>query len=136
MILHDIRICEAYSNMLRDSKTRYEEIRSGGGYECSENVLPTREDFASVYTALRKEFRGGICVLDTKAILKLVNSSDEQRINYIKLKFILRIFNELQICEVNEIDADIYKFNIFFNANKTSIEKSSILKKIKNQCHK
>ena len=134
MILHDIRICEAYSNMLRDSKTRYEEIRSGGGYECSENVLPTREDFASVYTALRKEFRGGICVLDTKAILKLVNSSDEQRINYIKLKFILRIFNELQICEVNEIDADIYKFNIFFNANKTSIEKSSILKKLRGQC--
>ena len=134
MILHDIRICETYAKLLRDSKTRYEEIRSGAKYESSENVLPTRNDFAIVYTALRKEFRGGTSVLDTKDILKLVNSPDGQQINYIKLKFILRILNELQICEVNEIDKDIYCFDIFFNASKTNIEKSSILKKLRGQC--
>ena len=134
MILHDIRICEEYKSRLTDCKARYEEIRAGGKYELAEQVLPSRDDFAHVYTALRKEFRGGTSVLDCRSILKLVNSPDGQHINYIKLKFILRILNELQICEINEIEEDIYRFNIFFNASKTSIEKSSILKKLRGQC--
>ena len=54
--------------------------------------------------------------------------------NYGKLKYILRVFNELQLCEVEEIQSDLYQFRIFFHASKTNIEKSSILKKLKSQC--
>ncbi len=134
MILHDIRICEEITTRLSNEKVRYEEIRAGGKYCVEENVLPIRDDFARVYTALRKEFRNGTSVLDSKAISKLVNIQGAEHINYIKLKFILRILNELQICEVVELDEDIYRFNMFFNANKTNIEKSSILKKLRGQC--
>ena len=73
-------------------------------------------------------------MLDAKAIAKLVNTQGVEHINYIKLKFIIRILNELQICEIVELDEDIYRFNMFFNANKTNIEKSSILKKLRGQC--
>ena len=57
-------------------------------------------------------------------------------IGYCKLKFILAILRELQICEIEETGEDVYSFEIFFNASKTSIEKSSILKKLRGQCDK
>ena len=57
-----------------------------------------------------------------------------QEINYIKLKYIFEIFNELRICEISELDRDIYSFQVVFQANKTSIDKSAILKKLKSQC--
>ena len=134
LIVQDIKICSEFTNRIELEMARYEEIRNGADFTVDEQILPTREDFAVVYTALRKEFRGGTSVLDTKDILKTVSGTDGSVINYVKLKFILRILNELKICEVEEIDKELYRFNIFFNANKTNIEKSSILKKLRGQC--
>ena len=42
--------------------------------------------------------------------------------------------NELKICRIEELEPDLYRFEVFFNAAKTSIEKSSILKKLKSRC--
>ena len=133
MILHDLHVVDSVKMRFLKYRERYEQIRLGEKYFQEEQILPTRDDFAKVYTVLRKEFRGGEQVLDAEAILKLVNANEES-INYIKLKFILEILNELQICHVEELDTDIYEFDVFFNAKKTSIDKSSILKKIKGQC--
>ncbi len=134
MIIQDARLSENQERILFDGKRRYEEINAGAEYSPEEDVIPTRDDFAAVYTALRREYRMGTNVLDNRTIMKLVNSYDRPSINYIKLKYILRIMNELQICGIEEIDKDIYRFEIFFNATKTSIDKSSILKKLKSRC--
>lgn len=134
LIVQDIRVRAQFANKLNEEKQRYEEIRLGAGFSAEEQVIPVRDDFATVYTALRKEFRAGTCVLDTESILKLVTPHGTEGMNYIKLKFILRILNELKICELEEIDTELYRFNVFFNANKTNIEKSSILKKLRGQC--
>ena len=83
---------------------------------------------------LRREYRGGTDLLNMKAMLKLVNYQNESAINYVKLKYILRVLNELHICDVEELNNDIYSFKVIFNAAKTNIEKSSILKKLRNQC--
>ncbi len=135
LILHDLKPNRALIDKIAEEFKRYKEIRSGGKYLPEENVLPTRDDFAKVYTVLRKEFRSGIYMMRVKDMLKLLGRG-EGEVGYIKLKYILRIFNELQICSIEEIDNDIYKFDIFFNANKTSIEKSSILRKLRGQCVK
>ena len=73
-------------------------------------------------------------VLSTDLILSLLNKSDKNTINYIKLKFIIKILNELKICGVEQIDEDTYKFDVYFSASKTNIEKSSILKMLRGQC--
>ena len=134
LIVQDIRVCSEYVQRLDEEKRRYEEIRAGARFFAEEQVIPTREDFAAVYTALRKEFRAGTSILDVKGMLRLLGGKGEVAINYIKLKYVLRILNELNICEVEEIDSDLYRFNIYFNASKTNIEKSSILKKLRGQC--
>lgn len=134
MIIQDARISEAQARMILDGKRRYEEINAGAEYSADEDVIPTREDFAAVYTVLRREYRTGSNVFDAKTLMRLVNFYDRPQINYVKLKYILRIMNELKICGVEEIDKDIYRFEIFFNASKTSIDKSSILKKLRSRC--
>jgi len=134
LIIQDAKLAESYRKEMSDSENRYAEICSGSTYDPEEDIIPTREDFASVYTVLRHEFRAGTDIIDIKTLLKIVNSYDRPYINYIKLKYILRIMNELKICSIEEIDKDIFKFEIYFNAAKTSIEKSSILKKLKSRC--
>ncbi len=135
MILQDARVAEVFTKALTEQKQRYEEIRVGGNFRLCEDVLPNRDDFARVYKILRREFRAGNCIINQRDLMRLVNGSPENTpLNYIKLKYILRIMNELKICEVVELDRDIYRYQICFNAAKTSIDKSSILKKLKSQC--
>ena len=63
-------------------------------------------------------------------------SNAKNNIGLAKLKIILEILNELKICTVDEVTPGIYQYDIYFNPEKTNIEKSSILKKLKNQCIK
>lgn len=136
MIVKDIRPSERYTRRMEEEKRRYLEISEGGSFSPEEDVVPTREDFAKVYTMLRREFRMENSVLHIKDMMKLVNVSNETEIRYPKCKYILRILNELNICEIEELDNDIYRFAVVFTATKTNIDKSSILKKLKSRCEK
>ena len=135
MVLQDARMAESFTKEEARQKQRFSEVNAGGEFSVSEDILPTRDDCAAVYKALRKEYRHENNVIDLRTLSKLIEAAyGEGKVNYVKLKYILRIFNELRICETEEIEVDIYRFNIFFNASKTSIDKSSILKKLKSQC--
>ncbi len=135
MIVQDIRLADAFCARMKEQKERYTEISEGASYLVEEDILPVRDDFAAVYKLLRREFRSGTSVLDQKTLLKLLRgTAGAESINYIKLKYILRVMNELQICQIEEISEDLYRFSVLFQAAKTSIEKSSILKKLKSQC--
>ncbi len=134
IIVKDARLAQDFVDVINSEKIRYEEIRQGGEFLSSEAIIPDRNDFARVYTMLRREYRNGNGILDLRGMMRLVNHSEEEPINYTKFKYILRILNELKICEVEELNDDIYSFSVAFNATKTNIEKSSILRKLKSQC--
>lgn len=138
MIVQDIRPAVSYADEQKNQRDRYEELRSGATYDEAEEpmVVPTREDFAVVYTYLRREFRQGNHVMPERALLAALESMEGVRINYIKLKFILRVLEELNICGVTELEHGFYMFDIYFTASKTSIDKSSILRKLKSQCRR
>ena len=134
MIVRDARLSNTYTTNLLHQKSRFAQLRAGGNYRFDENFLPDREDCSRVYTHLRKEYRNGNSVTDTKNVLKALNGGEEREINYVKLKYIFEIFNELQICNITELDRDIYRFEVIFRATRTSIDKSAILKRLKTQC--
>ena len=134
LIVQDIKTSENYEKKCNDIKARYEEIESGGAFDMEENILPTRDDFAVVYTVIRREFRLGRDTLSTDVLLSLLAKTENSNINYIKLKFIIKILNELKICGVEQIDKEHYKFDVYFSASKTNIEKSSILRMLRGQC--
>ena len=134
MIVRDSRLSEEYTVRLAQEKQRYLEVRGGQQYSVAEDFIPDREDCARVYTLLRREYRSGNSLTDTRRVLRELNSESEKTINYVKLKYVFEILNELKICEILELDSDIYSFEVLFQPNKTSIEKSAILKKLKSQC--
>jgi hypothetical protein len=51
--------------------------------------------------------------------------------NYIKIKLMIKIFRELNIISIEEIDDYSFAFKVNYSKNKTNLEKSNILKKIK-----
>lgn len=136
MIIKDLRPSERCVKDAQAEKKRYEEIRKGGSFRAEEDIIPDRDDFARVYTLLRRESRMKNDILHIKNILKMVNGPDLREIRYPKCKYILNILNELQICDVEELDEDIYRFSVVFTATKTNIDKSSILKWLKSRCEK
>ena len=135
LILRDARPAEDEQRALDGGKQRYAEIKRGERFSESEELLPSRDDFAAVYNMLRRHYRAHVSNLTVKEMLHALKAEGTE-IGYCKLKFILAILRELQICEIEETAEDVYSFEIFFNASKTSIEKSSILKKLRGQCDK
>lgn len=137
MIVKDARISESYTEQRKNDIYRYEYIKGGGEYDDPENVLPTREDFGTVYTQIRHEYRMGHDTISEKTLLSLLRGDAQGRgkIGYIKLRFILAVFRELNICGVEEIADDVYKFDIYFS-NKANLDKSYILKKLRSQCRR
>ena len=136
LIVRDFKESQGFEEEFQKTRELYQRIRAGESFDASCGFVPEREDFAHVYTVLRREFRMGHDVFPEKALLSLVNAGAPRPIHYVCLKYILEILFELKICGVEEIREGIYRFDIFFNASRTSIEKSSILKKLRLQVKK
>ena len=135
IVIQAIRHSQEYLSYFSNETELYYQIRNGAKFTVSDNIIPTREDFVNVYLLLKKEFRLGNDIMTEVDILKKLASPNNE-IRLAKLKIILEILNELKICTVTEINKGLYQFDIYFNTEKTNIDKSSILKKIKNQCIK
>ena len=136
LLIQDLHPSQAYEAEYQLEKERYEQIRQGGELTSEEDLIPTREDMAQVYTLLRREFRSGKTVFPIRRILMLLRAHGVQGIGYVKLKFIIRIMQELQICGVTEPAEDRYVFEFYFHTSKTNLEKSSILHRLKSQMRK
>ncbi|MBQ8357246.1 MAG: single-stranded-DNA-specific exonuclease RecJ [Clostridia bacterium] len=136
LIVQDFKPSADYAREYDRLADRYRAVRGGAPFDPEEEFVPDRSDFARVYTALRREFRAGRDVFTVRDILSLSNAGAPRSINYVCLKYILEVFHELKICGVEELGNDSYRFDIYFNASRTNIEKSAILKKLKSQCRK
>lgn len=132
MIVQDIQLSVVYEESFKDAWERYEEIRAGAPITADEDVIPTRQDMACVYTLLRREHQIGHTYFPIRRILSLV-AQQGTPLGYYKLKTVIRIMQELNICDITEPMRDCFVFDFYFNPTKTSIEKSSILKKLKLQ---
>ena len=134
LTVRDARIAKSCTDVIKHAHRRYEEVRAGGPHRAEEDFVPTRDDCAIVYTYLRREYRNGQYSCELNLTLKFINQECGGKMNYVKLKYIFEILNELKICDIREGRKDEYVYEVNFQANKTSIEKSSILKKLKSQC--
>ncbi len=134
LVVQDVKASASFEAMLAAERQRYAVLRAGGTFAAEEDFIPCRDDFAHVYTVLRREFRMGCDTFDERSLLLLVNLGRETRINYVKLKYMIEILRELKICGVEEPEEGFYRFDIYFNVQKTSFDKSSILKHLKSRC--
>lgn len=133
MIVKDMRASIAFEDALKNEMYRYEYIRGGGDFDDADVVIPTREDFALVYNVLRREYRLGHDTINEKILLSMLHGTDGG-IGYIKMKFVMAVFRELNVCGIEEIDGGYYRFEIFYKTDKANLDKSYILKKLRAQC--
>ncbi len=135
MIITDLRLSSECEDELARLHRRFEEVRAGGEFAPEEDFVPDRDDLAEVYRVLRREYRMGHGVMSERTLMSLLYSAAPQRsINYVKLMFVLLIFRELQLCNVEWIADGLLGFEIPNCQSKTSIDRSSVLKKLKGQC--
>ena len=132
LIVKDIRLCEEDAQQEAAQRCRFDEIFAGAPFDAEENVLPTRDDFAAVYTFVKHAVRSGCDCLTHRAILRRM-AEGGRSIGYIKLKMVIRVFQELNLLGIEETSAETYRFRLVFSPGKTDLEKSNILRRLRSQ---
>ena len=135
MIIQDMRISERYAEACRREDARFREVRNGSPITSEEDLVPTREDIAGVFTVLRSEARLGNRSVSERDLLGRINRGGMTRnpIGTVKLRLILCILCEMGVCTIQDPIDGIYVFEVNFAAPKTSIEVSPLLQSLRRQ---
>ncbi len=132
LIVRDIRVAEAETLKTADEKKQFEYIWNGGAFSCDDDVIPSRDDFAAVYKVIYNSLRNGFDSMTNRSILNRVRSSG-QTLGYVKLRIIIKVLNELNIVDTKELSDDCYIFKIHTRTQKTDLEKSNLLRRLRSQ---
>ncbi len=135
--IKDIKHSNGQNKVFENEHRRFEKIWNGASFSSEENILPDREDFATVYRYIVTAVRQGDPVLSHRDIISgIKNAYDSKDIGYIKLKIIIKVFTELNILSINETAPEIYCFKVYFSSSKTDLDKSNLLRIIRSQQQK
>ena len=136
LVVKDLRLTHSGEEGGKTASERFTEIWNGAGFTREEDVLPTRDDFVTVYKYIASACRVGCTVFSHRDLcIKLSQGADNANIGYIKLKVIIMVLKELNLIGIEEIEDEVYRFT-FRYSQKTNLEKSSILRRLRNQLKK
>ncbi|MGN1408704.1 MAG: single-stranded-DNA-specific exonuclease RecJ [Eubacteriales bacterium] len=137
LIVKDIRLSEKEFAAENDERKLFRELRAGRIPTENEknnfaDVVPTHDDFAAVYSTIRRESRLEHEVFSLRALGNLLKSGGAD-IGYVKLRFIMLAFDELGILGIKELDEEkeIFAFKVIPVKGKTNLDKSNIYRKLK-----
>jgi hypothetical protein len=111
MIVQDMRVNSDFESNLALQRKRYEEIRDGAEFYAQEDVIPTRDDMAVVFSFLRKEYQLKHTYFPIRRLLGMLNNIQNFKIGFIKLEMIIRIMQELHLCEILKPVEDCFIFS-------------------------
>ena len=75
----------------------------------------------------------GVDTFTHKELLNKLSTAGTTDIGYVKLKFIIMIFKEMNILQIDEFEDEKYRFKLHYSTTKKNLSKSSILKKLRSQ---
>ncbi|MBQ8914745.1 MAG: single-stranded-DNA-specific exonuclease RecJ, partial [Clostridia bacterium] len=116
-IVKDIRLTKEQAEAEARERDLYARINDSSFDPSSmsaaeiDSIIPNRNDFAAIYNLLKKELRMDHDTFSIRAICKLLTNNGVPN-RYVKVKYIIRVFQELNILGVDEVDpvAEIYRF--------------------------
>lgn len=133
LIVRDLKISGSQKSKESDEKERFEEIKSGAPIREEEDVVPSRDDFAAVYKLMLNSLRSGVDVLSHKDIISRFRTDSSVRMNYLKLKVIIMVLKELNLVNIDDVADEVYRFNIHYSTGKTMLDKSTLLRRLRQQ---
>lgn len=131
LIIQDIKLSEKYVSYFESERALYGKIKRGEEFSDAADVIPSRNDFVSVYSLLRREYRVGNDVMTESEMWGRLSEIPNCKIGLAKLKIILDVLGELKICEVEELNPGIYRYEIYPSSEKKDIDSSEILKRLR-----
>lgn len=127
LIIREIRKAESVEKRLEAEMVRYKEIMDGAKFSPEENVIPNRDEFATVYKALK--FGDDGCVSESR--LRTIAGGN---INRIKLYIILDVLVETGLCEISRNGGDgLIKYTVNSVSAKVNLDEAPLLVRLKNQ---
>lgn len=134
LIIRDIKIAISGENQYKNDRKRFEDIKSGATFTADENIFPERADFTAVYKLIQTSLHSGVDVLTHKEIInKLSGALYANDMSYIKLKFIIMVFREMNLVVIDEFADEEYRFKLHYTTTKKDLSKSSILRRLRSQ---
>lgn len=130
--IRDIRLSETIYQEQIYLQDQFLLAESGESNLSADQIIPQRDEFALVYSFLLKESREGREKYSYIKLLDLLKRKySNVTVNYIKLKFIVKIFKEMNIISIEETDEFSFVYRMNFSKTKTDLEASTILKKLR-----
>ena len=134
LIIRDVKVAISSENQYKNDRKRFEDIKAGATFTAEENIFPERADFTAVYKLVQTSLHSGIDVLSHKDIMsKLSGSLYSNDMSYIKLKFIIMVFREMNLIVIDEFADEEYRFKLHYTTTKKDLSKSSILRRLRSQ---
>ncbi len=134
IIIKDIKVAMSNESIYLNNRKRFEEIKAGATFGAEESVIPEREDFVAVYKFIQNFLHAGYDTISNKELLsRLSQGNNSYDINYIKLKFIIMVFKEMNLIDIDEYADEEYRFSIHYSTTKKNLNKSSILRRLRSQ---
>ena len=133
LMVKDIRVAQSQELAQEKQKSRFAEIWGGAHFSAEEDIIPSRRDFADVYCLFRQLSRTGHDRVSHKDILAGMRRDYGNEMGYIKLKFIIRIFQEMNVLGIEECEQEVYQFGLHYRDGKVDLEKSNILRRLRSQ---
>ncbi len=133
LIAQDIKLSSFLENKYRSEKERYISIAGGAEFSADEDIIPTRADIASVYKFLRYENMCGHTVYSYRALHCSIIEQMNIDINTTKLRFIIKILDEMKVCEFDGLGEEYFEFDVCKNAEKSNIELTKTYKMLEMQ---
>lgn len=146
-VVKDLRLSEKAREYEESERRLYADINEGKfnphsvTSEEAATIVPARRDFVAVYKLIEKELHrrdqepgkdseGSTFSIRTLSKL-LENAGCPMR--YVKLKYIIRSFQELNILSIDETEpeTETYRFKYVYVKNKADLDKSNILRRLK-----
>ena len=135
LVIRDIKASESQISLEEQERSRFTEIRSGGPISREEDVVPEREDFVAVYKFIQNALHQGFDTFSHRDLTSKISLPSGKKIGYVKLKFIIMIFIEMNLVSIEEVGEEIYKFRLHYSSTRKDLEKSGILRKLRLQLH-
>ena len=125
LIVRDIALSDADRTIYEKHSSLYRSIMQDGKALSADDIIPTREEFAAAYTALRRDRYEGV---DTCGFRTLSMNSG---VGMIKLRFIMDIFSEMGLVDYYPENDEIFKYGLRDSSVKVDLTRSKILNELK-----
>lgn len=115
-----------------EQKQLYRSVKNGAHYKITDEILPSRKEFAAFYTYIKRCEKKGIFTLNE--LISESNLAGENKI--CKFKFMLDVFTEMKLIDVEKSEDDYevkYKISLRFVRGKVNLDKSIVLQNLRSK---